>query len=225
MKKIGLIAAMGKELSAMLERLGQTTVFSTVGKRKVLLLDLGEKQIYIMESGIGEILAAGAAQYLISVCGVEAIVNFGVCGSLKSRHGLKKTVLVEGVIHYEMDTSAIDGIEPGRYEFLPTPVIPLDRGLLEIADSLSGGLDKVICASGNKFIAEQADKDYLLTFGADVCEMESAGIALTCLASDVPCLMVKAISDGEGGADEFKATVEQAARVYTDLVAKLIERM
>ena len=158
MKKIGMIAAMGNELAAMLEKFSKTQVIGQLGDRKLLYATYGDKQIYIIESGVGEIFAASAAQHLISACGVQAIINFGVCGSLKRSHGLKKTVLVGGIVHYEMDTSAIDGIEPGRYDFLPTPVIPLDGDLLSKAEELNPSLERVICASGNKFIEKKEDK-------------------------------------------------------------------
>lgn len=226
MKKIGMIAAMTSELNSMLERFDGTELFATLGGRTVLKAETNGKELYIIESGVGEIFAASATQYLISVCGVEAIINFGVCGSLKKSHGLKKTVLVGGIVHYEMDTSAIDDIEAGRYAFLPTPVIPMNEGLIAKAKAINPTLEAVLCASGNKFIDKKEDKEYLVqTFNADVCEMESAGIALTCLINNTPCLMVKAVSDGEGGAEDFNATVLEATRVYTELVMNLIKTL
>lgn len=226
MKKLGLIAAMTSELNAMLEKFSSTRHHSCIGDRRVLTATCGDKEIYIVESGVGEILSAGATQYLISCCGVDAIVNFGVCGSLKSRHGLKKTVVCKGVVHYEMDTTAIDDVEVGRYCILPSTVIPLDEGLIALAQSINPSLEAVICASGNKFVADEKEKEYLSrTFDADVCEMEAAGIALTCAVNKVPCFMIKAVSDGEGGADDFRATLEEAQTAYTDFVIHLINTL
>ncbi|MBQ9710546.1 MAG: 5'-methylthioadenosine/S-adenosylhomocysteine nucleosidase [Clostridia bacterium] len=224
MNKIGMIAAMTGELNALLERMDGVEEISSIGNRKVLLARLAGKELYIIESGVGEILSASAAQHLISAYGVEAIINFGVCGSLKKKHGVKKTVLLEGVVHYEIDTTAIDDVEVGRYFFLPSKVIPLSEELLEKASALRPDLERVVCASGNKFVARESEKIYLSEqFGADVCEMEAAGIALTCHTNGIPCLMVKAVSDGEGGAEEFKATVFEASRVYISLVLDLLK--
>lgn len=226
MKKIGMIAAMTGELNALLERMDGVEEHGSLGERKVLLARLGEKELYIIESGVGEILAASAAQHLISRYGVEAIINFGVCGSLSKKHGLKKTVLLSGVVHYEIDTTAIDDVEVGRYFFLPSAVIPVSEELLAKALALRPNLETAICASGNKFIADESEKQYLsTTFNASVCEMESAGIALTCHSNRIPCLMVKAVSDGEGGAEEFKATVDEASRVYISLVLDLLQTL
>lgn len=224
MNKIGMIAAMTGELNALLERMDGVEEIGKLGDRRVLLAHSGQKELYIIESGVGEILAASAAQHLISAFGVQAIINFGVCGSLCKRHGLKKTVALSGVVHYEIDTTAIDDVEAGRYFFLPSAVIPVSEQLLAAALSLRPELETAICASGNKFISDENEKAYLnRTFNAEVCEMEAAGIALTCHSNRIPCLMIKAVSDGEGGAEEFKATVDEASRVYISLVLELLK--
>ena len=51
--------------------------------------------------------------------------------------------------------------------------------------------------------------------------MESAGILLTCNLNKIPCVMVKAVSDAEGGAGDFVKNVHEAATVYISLVMKL----
>ena len=223
MKKIGMISAMTGELNAMLERFDSLEEIVDSCGKKAFYAKIGDREIYIVESGVGEILAAAAAQWLITRFQVEAIINFGVCGSLKPRHGLKKTVLVKGVAHYEMDTSALDDAEVGKYFFLPSVIIPTSDELIKKALAVQPALECVICASGNKFVEKKEDKDYLTeTINACVCEMEAAGIALTCYSCGVPCLLVKAVSDGEGGAEDFRATVEEACRVYTELITDLI---
>ena len=64
---------------------------------------------------IGEIYAAGATQLLISRYGVEAVINFGVSGSLIEEVGVLNTVLVEGIVHYDFDLSPIDNVSVGQY--------------------------------------------------------------------------------------------------------------
>lgn len=226
MKKIGLIAAMTKELEPLLAACEKTEECADFGGKKVLKACVSDKELYIIESGVGEIYAAAATQFLITALNVEAIINFGVCGSLSPRQTLKKTVFVKGVVHYEMDTTAIDDLKVGQYNEYPTEVIPTDEALLDKASRAFPEIEKVLCASGNKFIADKKDKEYLFeTFGTEVCEMESAGILLTCNLSKVPCLMVKAVSDADGGANDFIKTVHDAARVYISLVMKIAEEM
>ncbi|MBR2926511.1 MAG: hypothetical protein IKC31_02910 [Clostridia bacterium] len=78
-------------------------------------------------------------------------------------------------------------------------------------------------SSGTKIAEEQrALSD---TFGASVCEMESAAVVLTCQNHGIPFLIVKAVSDGEGGAKDFAAMVERASRQYLELVYRVLERI
>ena len=59
------------------------------------------------------------------------------------------------------------------------------------------------------------------TYGAHICEMEAAGIVLTCDRAGVPCLLLKIVSDGiTGGAEEFQATKAEAAEKVTALKAQ-----
>ena len=51
--------------------------------------------------------------------------------------------------------------------------------------------------------------------------MESAGVLLTSLNMSVPCLIVKAVSDGKGGVEEFKKMVTHSSKQYVELVQSL----
>ena len=59
------------------------------------------------------------------------------------------------------------------------------------------------------------------TYGAEICEMESAGVLLTCLHAGVPCLILKAVSDGKGGAEEFTKMVNESARECAKIVTEV----
>ena len=88
-------------------------------------------------------------------------------------------------------------------------------------------LKKVICASGDKFVSSKEKKEELhKAFNADICEMEAAGIVLTCNRNKVPCLLIKTGSDSvEGGAEEFKNMIDESARICLELAAKIIEKI
>ena len=88
-------------------------------------------------------------------------------------------------------------------------------------------ISAVVCASGDKFIAEPEQKIRVHEmFGADICEMEAAGIVLTCNRNQVPCMLVKCVSDGiEGGFEEFKETMDAAADLCLEVVEKIVAGM
>ena len=53
--------------------------------------------------------------------------------------------------------------------------------------------------------------------------MEAAGILLTCNRNRVPCLMIKAVSDGiEGGAEEFKSEILRSSKLCLEITDRII---
>ena len=53
--------------------------------------------------------------------------------------------------------------------------------------------------------------------------MECAGVLITANANVVPALIVKAVSDGDGGANDYNATVHEATRQYIDFLINFIK--
>ncbi|MBE5742727.1 MAG: 5'-methylthioadenosine/S-adenosylhomocysteine nucleosidase [Clostridiales bacterium] len=222
MKKIGMVVAMQSEVESFLSARDLSVKHTKNGGFDIISFNIGKNQIICVQSGVGEIYAAAATQMLISVYGVDAVINFGVCGSLIDDIVVGEVVLVEGVIHYDFDTSAIDDCEVGRYMQYPELTLRPDEGLINLVVGLFPAITKVTCASADKFVADESKKDYLnRKFGTAVCEMESAGVLLTCINANVPCLIVKAVSDGKGGAEEFKEMVRHASEQYVDLIYRL----
>ena len=224
MKKIGMVVALEKELKAFLEKQTVEIKEEKSGAFSVIEFTLGKNEVICVKSGVGEIFAAAATQYLITAYKPDIIINFGVCGSLTKSLGLEKVALINGVVHYAFDTSAVDNVEAGRYEQFDDVVIKTDENLLAKALKAAGeNLPCVICASADKFVADKDEKTYLKnTFGASVCEMESAGVLITCRNAGVPCLIIKAVSDGEGGAEDYVKLARRAAGQYAGLITKLL---
>lgn len=211
--KIGMIVAMEREIESAMAAFGTPVRRETVTGIDVSVYKIGEHEVYLTRSGAGEIYAAGAAQTLITKYGVQAIINYGIVGGLTEEMSLCRTAVVEKVVHYDFDASAIDGCEPARYISYPSVFLETDKALLERACGAVPGLKRVVCASGDKFVADPEKKRELHEkFGADICEMEAAGILLTADRAGVPVLMIKSVSDSLfGGAEEAEKSVEQAA--------------
>ena len=136
-------------------------------------------------------------------------------GGLTEEMALARTVVVESVVHYDFDTSAWDGCERGRYAAYPTPFIPTTKALVDKAQALFPELQRVVCASADKFVEGREAKSSLHErFGADICEMEAAAVVLTCNRALVPCLVIKTVSDGiTGGAEQFSKEVDRSAEL------------
>ena len=158
---------------------------------------------------------------------VDFIVNFGVVGGLTQEMTLTKTCIVESVVHYDFDTSDIYDCCVGRYPDYPSVYIPTTKEIVDKAIEIEPTLKKVICASGDKFISSKEKKEGLHDmFNADICEMEAAGVVLTCNRNKVPCMLIKTVSDSvEGGAEEFKNTINESARICLELTTTIIKKI
>ena len=226
MKKIGMVVAMQSEVKGFLSQKNLPVEVEQQGGFEVMKFYLGDNPVVCVKSGVGEIFASAATQMLISKYEVELIINFGVCGSLVEDVKVGEVAVVNGVVHYDFDTSAIDDCEVGRYMQYPDVVLRPDANLINKVKEICPNVSEVVCASADKFVADEKIKETLAkTFGASVCEMESAGVLLTSLNAQVPCLIVKAVSDGKGGAEEFKKTVDYSSRQYVDLICKLSQTL
>lgn len=223
-KKIGFAVAMDKELTEFLAAFKNAEKLKK-GAFDVIFARSGDKELYVVKTGVGEISAACATQFLITACGAEAIVNFGVCGKINPEYKILDTVAVKSVVHYQFDTSAIDDVRPGRYLEFESEFIPADQGLLSLAGSVRPDLKLAVCASGDKFVGdEQSKKDLRASFNADVCEMEAAGVLLTSIKNGVPALLIKSVSD-DCDAMDFNTYLEKAAKAHVKLILDLVERL
>jgi adenosylhomocysteine nucleosidase len=193
--------------------------------RDVISAKINGNDVYVIESGCGEIDAASATEALISVLGAEAILNYGVVGALKEDLAVSDLFLVEKVVHYDFDTSPIDvGVKPHQYAGLSDEFLPTDKGLSSLALTKDPTLKKVILASGDKFIADvDAKKALAGETGASICDMEGAAIARVSFIHKVPCLIIKCISDGlyGDGSDYEKNVKASSARAFS-LLKKIL---
>ena len=225
MQKIGMLVAV--EMESVLSKYGTAKEVIDCGGFRVHAYQTDAYTLYVLNSGVGEIAAAAGTQLLISVFGVEMIVNFGVVGGLTDEMAMARTCIVRKAVHYDFDTSQIDPVAPAQYAQYPDVFIPATEDLIEKAIALEPGLVPVICASADKFVGDPLKKAELhKRYGADICEMEAAGILLTCNRSGIPVLLIKTVSDGiTGGADEFIKEVRRTSDICLSVADKIIRSL
>ena len=184
-----------------------------------------DAEVYLINSGAGEILAAIGTQFLIDTIGVDRIINYGVVGGLSKKHSAEKIGIVEKVVHYDYDISLVDGYVVGQYKGADSPFI--EPCLDAIPAKLTNKLNRFVCASADKFVeAGEPKKRLRREFGADICDMESAGVVITCNKNHIPCTLIKAVSDGVDEDEEaFDRNVYSASKKCVKLIAKLIQQI
>lgn len=221
MKRIGIVVAV--EVFAVLEKYGEVSKKEVIAGFNIYKYVDGEVEIYVIESGVGQIAASAATAILISNYHVDLIVNFGVVGGLTEEMSKTSMCIIDKVVHYDFDTSKVDNVEVGRYLNEDSIYIPASQDLVDKAVSMEKGLKRVICASGDKFVDGEERQILRDKFKADICEMEAAGIVITSRRAGVPNLLIKVVSDGiKGGADEFRKSFEETSRICFDIADRLI---
>ena len=158
MKKFGMVIAIGREVKGVLEAFGKVEKIQNK-PYDTYLVSRENALIYVAVSGMGEISAAGATEFLIAKYDVRAIFNFGFVGTLTKRFGCKDVAVVEKVVHYEIDTSAIDNVKAGHYDENPDPYFYFDKNLISAVKKDFPKIKTARLASGDKFISSSEVKD------------------------------------------------------------------
>ncbi|MCR5089553.1 MAG: 5'-methylthioadenosine/S-adenosylhomocysteine nucleosidase [Oscillospiraceae bacterium] len=224
-KNIGLLVAV--ELDSVFARYGSPGKTERRGGFDVYQYENDSYILHVIHSGIGELAASAAAELLIDRYQVELIVNFGVVGGLTEEMTLTQTCVVTRVVHCDFDLSGIDQVSPAQYPGYSDPYLPADAELVKKAMAVCPELKPVTCASADKFVGgPEAKKALHERWGADICEMESAGILLCCHRCGVPCLMIKAVSDGlTGGGKEYYEALQESASLCLSVTDTIIRRL
>lgn len=186
--KIGLVVAMEKELAPLLELCGEYEITSVMGNN--IYTFKGYPDIVAVQSGVGEIRAAMATTLLLSVYQVEHIINYGYVGAYCETLRLGQIVNVTSVVHSDFNLSVF-GNQPGQYDGMNERAIAADALYFEHL----GYVQKQLTSSDN-FLDPGPERDVVIqSFGANVSDMEGAGIAVTCQKAGKPFSMLKCVSN------------------------------
>ena len=224
--KIGIITAMADETTPLYQKMGKATGEIKVAGVTVFKYNIDGNEIFLVRSGVGEIRAAMTFQLLVDKFDVDAVLNFGFVGSLDNRFDVGDLVLAEKVVHYQFDTSAIDNVPAGQYDGNDGIYFNTDKQLMDkVQNQLDTKMPQVVVASGDKFVASKEDKNYLRTLGAEICEMECAGLVIASVRNNVPLLSIKVISDkADESADvSFAEVVKKGLTRYEQIFPSVLK--
>ena len=224
-KLVGIIGAMDIEVEGLLSSMENTSVKEISGV-KFYSGKINDTSVVVAKCGIGKVFAAICAQTMIMEYHPDVIINSGVAGTLTSELGIMDVAISKNVVQHDMDTSAI-GDPKGLISGIN--VIYMDANE-NVVNSLKSACDEIECnskigtiASGDKFIAENSDKEFIKNeFGAIACEMEGASIGHVCYVNNVPFGIIRAISDGEGAEMDYMTFAPLAAKQSVEIVKKFI---
>ena len=225
---IGIIGAMSVEVEALTLELENRTTES-VGGIKFNTGSLFGKKIVIAQCGVGKVFASICAEAMIIKYSPSLIVNTGVGGALVADLRPTDIVIAESLVQHDMDTSPL-GDPKGLISGINKVYFDTDSRAVELLSSaaerlgLRAGRGRI--ASGDKFVADKADKVRIAAdFSADVCEMEGAAIAQTAFVNGTPFVVIRAISDSADGSAnmDYMEFLPVAAKNSAALTLELIK--
>lgn len=200
MNVIGIIGAMDEEVNILKEQMEEVRI-TKKASMDFYQGKLSGKDAVVVRSGIGKVNAAVCAQILADDYHVNAIINTGVAGSLRSEINIGDIVLSKDTLQHDMDASGF-GYEPGVIPRMEISVFAGDSKLITTAKQVCEEVNRDInvyvgrIVSGDQFISEKKKKEELANLYGGYCtEMEGAAIAQTAYLNHIPFLIIRAISD------------------------------
>ena len=196
--RIGIIGAMSEEVQGIKklmtdieeEKIGTITFYTGV---------MHDKDIVLLETGIGKVNAAIGATLMIEAFDVEEIIFTGVAGGINEELDLGDVVISRDLIQHDFDTSAF-GDKLGMIPRMDNSIFKADDELIELAVNAGKKLKgKVIVGrvlSGDQFIASPEKIAFLKKeFNGDCTEMEGAAVGHVCQVLDIPFVVIRTMSD------------------------------
>jgi adenosylhomocysteine nucleosidase len=189
-KTIGLIAAMPEEIAPLISRVGPVTQEKLTGFR-LYRFTCGDKNVVLIESGIGAQRAEQATRALLGATAPDVILNFGFGGAVLPGPNVGDIVMADRLLLYQERLFTDQaGLSPELSEELAS--------LLELhCRGKSYPFHRGTFVTSGEIVGKQIIAGLLpVTAATPVLEMETAAVAEVARSRNVPLAAIRAISDG-----------------------------
>ena len=227
--KIAILGAMPEEIVPILKKINNYEKISYANNTYYKAL-YNKHELILAYSKIGKVNSTLSASLMCEKFKADVLLFTGVAGALNPKLKIGDLLCARALAQFDLDITAFGhplGFVPGNEIFIKTDE-RLDNIAKEVAKELDIELYFGIIATGDEFICDELKKSKISTkFNADACEMEGASVALVCDALNVPCFVLRAISDEAGKRAEFDFDefVEKSARISADFILKMCEKL
>ncbi|MDR2097782.1 MAG: 5'-methylthioadenosine/adenosylhomocysteine nucleosidase [Spirochaetaceae bacterium] len=239
---IGIIGAMEEEVT-ILQNLIQNRAVEKTGSFEYITGVLEDKKIVLLRCGIGKVNAAVGAALLVNRFKPDLVINTGCAGGVNPPgaapvFNFGDVVVSSSLVYHDFDISVF-GHAVGQIPGMKSAFFDVDKsvlktgldaigelkkeGLLPASLNYSGGL----IASGDIFVCDTKRVESIVKLFPAVraVEMEGAAIAHTCSLFNVPCLVIRAMSDiaGEESPMKFDEYLPVAAKHSSEIVKRIVK--
>ena len=225
---IGIMGAMPDEVDQLCARLENVTV-EPYGGVEYHKGTLAGKQVVVCCAGMGKANAAATTQVLITKFGAEKIIFSGIAGNMTSKIGIGDVVIGKTVLYHDAQLDMICQNPPFLKEYTGDPALIAaaekacaDAGVKALAGKI---------ATGDMFVGDSATKAAIEAKCAPDCvEMEGAAVSQIAAKNDVPCVILRAMSDNadEDGHEVLvvkKFCITEYVATATKIVAAMVESL
>ena len=215
----GIIAAMQEEMKEI-KKIMQNIENKEIYELNFFKGTINDKNVVLVEAGVGKVNAARVTQILIDNFKVEGIINVGSAGSCNDELEIGDIVIGKKLVQHDFDITAfvhekgfISNV--GQYVESDEQLIVKIEKIIKRINDKDFNIKVGTIASGDIFCTESKMKEKIRNkFNADCIEMEGSAIAQVCKLDKIPFLVVRSISDKPNGQNEitFDKFLEKASR-------------
>lgn len=197
---IGIICAQKIEVDGLKEVMENPEIFRKAGLEFVSGT-IFDKDIVLLECGVGKVNAAVGTQIMIDVYKPEVVINSGIAGSLTKQLTVGDIVISTDCVEHDINCTEL-GEPRGQINFTNESIIgiPADeevsKKLAACCRELGSHVLMGRIATGDIFITYKSKRDFIAyEFGALCCEMQGGAVGHVCYMNGVPFTILRSISD------------------------------
>ena len=228
MEIIGIMGAMPDEVEQLCALLDGVAIEPYAGVEYHRGM-LGNKPMIVCCAGMGKAHAAATTQVLITRFGAQRIIFSGIAGNMTSKIGIGDVVVGKTVVYHDAQDDMIAQSAPFTAEY------PGDEEMVKAAMAAceETGVKAIAgkIATGDQFVGDSATKAAIAArVNPDCVEMEGAAVAQIAAKNNVPCVVLRAMSDNadEAGHEVLvikKFSISEYVTTATRIVARMLERL
>jgi adenosylhomocysteine nucleosidase len=243
-----IIGAVDKEVFLLQNNMTDKQV-QKIGGLTFIVGKLKGRKVVLAKTGVGKVNAAMAVTVLIVSFKPTQIIFTGIAGALNPNLKLGDIVIATQTIQYDFGTLMPEGLHNwGMKNPITDKTNPVfytaDTVLVNAAQKAANVLVltkikigrkvrnpviiKGTVATGDMFVASSIkSKELREKYNADAVEMEGGAVAQVCWQYDIPCLVIRSLSDAadENAKKNYDTFINIAATNSANLVMLLIENL
>jgi adenosylhomocysteine nucleosidase len=228
---IAIVAAMQPELDHLRSQLTENSTLTYHGF-DFHCGTIANQEVVLIQCGIGKVAAAIATTIIVDKFSPSAVINTGSAGGLDANMNIGDVIIGAELRHHDVDVTPF-GFEYGQVFDMPA-AYHSEKALMDTAalalskqNQISATLGLIV--TGDSFLYQPEKVSWLQQQfpNAKAVEMEGAAIAQTCYSLNVPCVVIRALSDiaGKSSHMSFEQFLPLAGERSANMVIEMLKHL